>query len=866
MSDHRKKLSGAEYRKRKAAREFAAQSQKGALHKFVKFEESAKYNKVEQEQDVQSTTEKDNSGCSNKTFSDPNVIPTHLSDTVTIGTLCLTTTTMSSSSQSESVIADSCSLLECKSNTDVSSYVNISEICNDPGKWPTVITDKLRQEIVKRGPPENLNHDYPFPLNLKGRKFSVNYYKRTLCNGETAHRTWLVYSLDKNSIFCFCCKLFLSTNMALTTDGYSDWGHMASYLSEHEKSKNHLDCHKKWVELSSRLKSHKTIDQENQKIVEAETRHWRSVLERLIAIVHFLGQQCLPFRGTKEVLYHHNNGNFLKLVELIAKFDDVMSDHLMRLAKASQPRQTHYLSKDIQNELISLLSNAIKSQIMSMLKEAKYYSIIVDCTPDVSHVEQMSLTIRFVNCEPGSIKIQEHFIGFVPLEKTTGAALTERILNLLSIMNIPLENMRGQGYDNGSNMKGKNVGVQKRILELNSRAFFIPCTSHSLNLVVNDAAEASTIGVAFFDTLQKLYVFFSASTHRWGILKGHISSLTLKPLSETRWEARIDAIRPLRYYIKDFNDALLHIADDTSFDRKTRYEAECLLRKIVEFRFLCCLVIWHDILNEINILSKMLQKITVELATAITALQKVTKHMKSLRNEETFNSFLVEAKTIAESIGAEAELQNDFPCVRLKRPKKQFDESDEVVRLDPKNDFKVNFYFFTLDQTIASLEERFEQINQHSNNFEFLYNIPKLKFLSKNDLENKCKLLQDILSDGDTRDVDSNELVDELRVLCHIVEDNASPLDILKYTIVNNFAPNVSIALRILLTLPITVASGERSFSKLKLIKTYLRSTMSETRLDDLAMISIEHELGEKLNYSDLIKDFATVKARKISL
>nr|CAH7713550.1 unnamed protein product [Callosobruchus chinensis] len=62
-------------------------------------------------------------------------------------------------------------------------------------------------------------------------------------------------------------------------------------------------------------------------------------------------------------------------------------------------------------------------------------------------------------------------------------------------------------------------------------------------------------------------------------------------------------------------------------------------------------------------------------------------------------------------------------------------------------------------------------------------------------------------------------------------------MDILKYTLVNDF-PNVSVALRILLTLPITVASSERSFSKLKLVKINLRSTMSETILDDLATIS----------------------------
>nr|CAH7713578.1 unnamed protein product [Callosobruchus chinensis] len=82
-----------------------------------------------------------------------------------------------------------------------------------------------------------------------------------------------------------------------------------------------------------------------------------------------------------------------------------------------------------------------------------------------------------------------------------------------------------------------------------------------------------------------------------------------------------------------------------------------------------------------------------------------------------------------------------------------------------------------------------------------------------------------------------------MKGLCHIVEDNSST---------------------ILLTLPVTVASGQWNFSKLKLVRIYLTSSISETRLDDLAKISIEHELGEKLDYSDLVNDFAVARVRKM--
>jgi hypothetical protein len=55
--------------------------------------------------------------------------------------------------------------------------------------------------------------------------------------------------------------------------------------------------------------------------------------------------------------------------------------------------------------------------------------------------------------------------------------------------------------------------------------------------------------------------------------------------------------------------------------------------------------------------------------------------------------------------------------------------------------------------------------------------------------------------------------------------------------------PNIFVAYRILFTIPITVASAERSFSKLKLLNNYLRSTMSQERLNGLASLYIEKKI-----------------------
>uniref|UniRef100_A0A8I6YH14 HAT C-terminal dimerisation domain-containing protein n=1 Tax=Hordeum vulgare subsp. vulgare TaxID=112509 RepID=A0A8I6YH14_HORVV len=77
--------------------------------------------------------------------------------------------------------------------------------------------------------------------------------------------------------------------------------------------------------------------------------------------------------------------------------------------------------------------------------------------------------------------------------------------------------------------------------------------------------------------------------------------------------------------------------------------------------------------------------------------------------------------------------------------------------------------------------------------------------------------------------------------------------------------PNVLIAYQILFTVPMTVASAERSFSKLKLLKNYLRSTMSQERLNGLATLCIEKDKLDEINVDEIIDDFASRSVRRIS-
>jgi hypothetical protein len=98
--------------------------------------------------------------------------------------------------------------------------------------------------------------------------------------------------------------------------------------------------------------------------------------------VKFLDKHILAFCGSNERLYQNSNGNFLGLIEMLAEFDQIVQEQVR-----------HITYNNIQNELILLHASAIKNEIIRKIKQLKYFSVILYCTLDVSHQEQMSLVI-----------------------------------------------------------------------------------------------------------------------------------------------------------------------------------------------------------------------------------------------------------------------------------------------------------------------------------------------------------------------------------------------------------------------------------------------------------------------------------------
>lgn len=129
------------------------------------------------------------------------------------------------------------------------------------------------------------------------------------------------------------------------------------------------------------------------------------------------------------------------------------------------------------------MGNHAKQQILSHVINCKYYSVILDSTPDVSHTDQLSLIIRYVLQLDGRCEIKQSFIDFVPCDDKTGAGLADKLCSILDDEGLNFGYMGGQVYDNGSNMAGIYNGVQALILRQNAAALCVPCAAHSLNLV-----------------------------------------------------------------------------------------------------------------------------------------------------------------------------------------------------------------------------------------------------------------------------------------------------------------------------------------------------------------------------------------------
>lgn len=143
----------------------------------------------------------------------------------------------------------------------------------------------------------------------------------------------------------------------------------------------------------------------------------------------------------------------------------------------------------------------------------------------------------------------------------------------------------------------------------------MPCGSHCLNLVLCNMENCYHKAKSFSGACQCIYTVFSNSIKRWSILLEHIKSL-----SDTRWESHIESIKAIKSQLLEIREALFKLAETTE-DAKLSRDAQTLATcELSSFEFLLSLVIWHDVLNKINLVSKKLQSEDMHLDIAVKQL------------------------------------------------------------------------------------------------------------------------------------------------------------------------------------------------------------------------------------------------------
>ncbi|KAK4887127.1 hypothetical protein RN001_003398 [Aquatica leii] len=518
-----------------------------------------------------------------------------------------------------------------------------------------------------------------------------------------------------------------------------------------------------------------------------------------------------------------NKGNFLALVHLLAKYDLVLCEHLTKV-KLQKKVCVSYLSPEIQNEFINCLGNHVRKKILAEVKEAKYFTIVFDSTPDLSHKDQTMM---------------ESFSDFLETEGKKAEDISKMILDKIESNGL---DMRRQAYDNAA---VGNTFWCTNPYQGNPNAQYVACSNHNINLVGVHAASVAVNSVTFFSTMDRVFNYFLSSTHRSKVLTD-ITGQGVKRLIETRWSARYEAIAIMKSHYTEIIEVLESLLQNIKENAVTRSDAGLLLPALQSLPFLAFLGLWNRVLCEINDTQLYLQTKGLNMhhcAMKINALQLFLVDNRDVM----VNDALSYTKTTCE------DLDIDIAPRRIKKTKKMTGE--EAANAGLGYDIKLRQEMYeSVDRITQEIKTRFHQLHELDVKYSFLTPTNLLNPEYKCEFKEEPKRLRNLIAVADTKDK------------YKIMKGSFELLEFIQQCSYGISVPIIVIMVRIFLTIATSIAASERSFSKLKLIKNYLRSTMGSTRLSNLAIFSIEQSITDEINFDDVINNFAAIKAIKVKL
>ncbi|XP_021806163.1 zinc finger MYM-type protein 1-like [Prunus avium] len=289
--------------------------------------------------------------------------------------------------------------------------------------------------------------------------------------------------------------------------------------------------------------------------------------------IRYLVNQALAFRGHDESVDSSNRKNFIEILKSFAR----MNIEVEKVVLNKAPHNAQYLAHDTQKQILHIFATKVKKKICSELGKNKY-CILVDESLDESGKEQMSIILRFVDCDGF---IRERFFNIVSVIDTNALTLKQEICKVLDNNSILVENMRGQGYDGASNMCGSWNGLQALFLQDCPYAYYVHYFAHRLQLALNGAAKDVKVVWRFFSMLTNIVNFVSASAKRCNelnlIRKAKLKELldsrevetgrglnqgrSLKRAGVTRWGSHFASITSLMSLFKETKILLQEISD-----------------------------------------------------------------------------------------------------------------------------------------------------------------------------------------------------------------------------------------------------------------------------------------------------------------
>ena len=704
------------------------------------------------------------------------------------------------------------------------------------------------------------NKDYKFPVvssapsDKKSRRFRLEWLSQF---------NWLAYSQVDEGVYCKYCTVFASQ-----CAGKSSAQKLGAFVSKPFKRyqnataefRNHAACkyHSEAMIAAENfllIQSGKQSDIRNQ-IVEARRKmveENRQRLHLIIKTIIFCGQQELPLRGHRDdqdltaATPIENDGVFRASLRLrMDAGDSVLLRHL-----ATAPRNAQYISPRIQNEIIDECGKIISLRIVKEVNDtdSQFFTVLADETTDVSKKEQFSVSVRYVK----NNLIHERFLCFVEVHDVSGAGLATVILETLNQHGLRLNYLRGQGYDGCSAMSGQFSGCQAEIKKLWPKALYTHCSNHVLNLAVNHSCELpvirNTLGV-----IQEVCNFFSSSAQRVTVIQETITETLpdakasrLKPLCATRWVEKHHGIITFLELIEAVAEALTII--QAGRNRDASLKAQTLLNSICNVSFIASLVVMESVAGLLLPLSKQLQSSSMDIVEAATLVGDVIEVLGNRRATADLEFQLLYKKmtTLCSALDVSIQLPR-----RVGRQTCRDNHPAET----PEEYFKLSIFIPYLDYLSNEMSVRFADLRATCSRFQCLIPSTIGSFQSaRSETESFLEVANFYANDLS----DSASAV-EAEYERWFIKWKNTDITLRPVNVVEALAacspsmyPNISLLLRIFATIPIATATPERTFSTLRRLKSYLRSTMLQERLNGLAHMSINRDLSISLDIDAVI-------------